>query len=176
MGREIRRVPPNWQHPKREVPNYRMQRMEEDYQPMRDVDVEEAWEGWLERFAEWKAGKWSKMAAEYPESNYSPTYRSFCEWDGEPPDPKYYRPAWTEEPTWYQMYETVSEGTPVSPPFATPEELVDYLVANGDFWDQKRGHGGWKRENAEAFVKTGFAVSMATVGGKIYEPRDGVPA
>lgn len=30
----------------------------------------------------------------------------------------------------YQMWETVSEGSPISPVFATPEELADYLVAH----------------------------------------------
>jgi hypothetical protein len=78
-------------------------------------------------------------------------------------------------PTWFQVYETVSEGTPVTPPFATKEELVDYLVANGDFWDQHRGDGGWSRENAEAFVGAGFAMSLVvnTATGTIKAPRDG---
>ena len=71
--------------------------------------------------------------------------------------------------TWWQVYETVSEGTPVSPPFATPDELIDYLVAHGDFWDQQRRERGdtimnndpWSREQAEAFVRgPGWAPSM----------------
>lgn len=32
----------------------------------------------------------------------------------------------------YQLWETVSEGSPVSPVFATPEELADWLVAPGN--------------------------------------------
>ena len=59
------------------------------------------------------------------------------------------------EPTCYQMYETVSEGTPVTPVFETEDELVDYLVNVGTFWNQK-----YSREAAEAFVKTGWAPSF----------------
>ncbi len=56
-----------------------------------------------------------------------PTYEDF--W-GEPPEPNdpTLRPEYEEEPTWFQVYETVSEGTPVTPPFATEQELSDYLV------------------------------------------------
>jgi hypothetical protein len=94
-----------------------------------------------------------------------------------PPNPDSYRPKFQTEPTWYQVYETVSEGTPVTPPFATKEELVNYLVEHGDFWDQRRGHGGWSRENAERFVGAGWAPSLVTVvsrdGVQIKAPRDG---
>ena len=85
------------------------------------------------------------------------------------------------EPTWWQVYETVSEGTPVTPPFATREELVEYLVENGDFWDQKnRAEGGslmpcdpWSRRNAEAFVMgSGWAPTMIADGGKIMSGVD----
>ena len=37
------------------------------------------------------------------------------------------------EPDWgmhYQMWETVSEGSPISPPFETPEELAHWLADN----------------------------------------------
>ena len=68
------------------------------------------------------------------------------------------------------MYETVSEGTPVTPKFATKEELVEYLVTRGTFYD-----GPWKRKVAEAFVKEEWAPSMVINGGKIYEPKDGKP-
>lgn len=81
-----------------------------------------------------------------------------------------------KEPTWWQVYETVSEGTPVTPPFETREEIVEYLVKNGDFWDQKRREEGrssmpcapWSRENAVAFVmESGWAPSLILANGKI---------
>jgi hypothetical protein len=65
-----------------------------------------------------------------------------------------------EDATWYQLWETVSEGTPVTPPFATKEELVQYLVEHGDFHDQYRRQEGvkgfkctpWSRDEAESLV------------------------
>lgn len=170
MGREVRRVPANWEHPKVERPDHRLQRMVEDYQSMFDRPFGPAMDEW---YANWKA--WER--GERPDycSNESKNL-PFWEWEGGPPDPEYYRPDWKDgEATWFQVYETVSEGSPVSPPFATQVELVDYLVANGDFWDQKRGNGGWDRKNAEAFVGTGYAPSMVVTGGVAYAPRDGMP-
>lgn len=60
---------------------------------------------------------------------------------------------------WWQVWETVSEGSPVTPAFATDAELIDYLVAEGDAWTQGRGDGGWTLENAVAFVSAGWAMS-----------------
>jgi len=75
MGRKIRSVPPDWEHPK-----------------------------------DWK-GHYKPLF----DRPYEPSAQ---DWAGGPPDKEYYRPAWTEEEaTAFQMYETVSEGTPVSPFF-----------------------------------------------------------
>ena len=44
-------------------------------------------------------------------------------------------PDWKIHPpkgTGYQLWETVSEGSPISPVFATPEELADWLVVPGN--------------------------------------------
>lgn len=161
MGREIRRVPPNWEHPKKEVPCYKNGRfvVDERYQPMHDELFETAVEHWTKGFMEWQAN---------PAENIP-----YWEWDGMPPERDYYRAYKDEEATWFQVYETVSEGTPVTPPFATREELVEYLVANGDFWDQSRGDGPWKRESATAFVMgDGWVPTAILVGGKMIESRD----
>ncbi len=101
-----------------------------------------------------------------------------------PPDPEYYRPQWGEGlATWWQVYETVSEGTPVTPPFATREELVEYLVENGDFWDQARRKRGWtitdcapwSRATAEKFVLgSGCAPSMISFGGRLMSGVEGL--
>lgn len=76
----------------------------------------------------------------------------------------------------WQVWETVSEGSPVTPVLPTREALIDYLVAHGDAWDQKRGEGGWKRESAEAFVKAEYAMSLvmetSADGVSIRAPRD----
>lgn len=108
----------------------------------------------------------------------------YWEWNGQPPEREYYRPWKDDEATWFQVWETVSEGTPVTPPFATREELVEYLIEHGDFWQHyavKRGwetkKPGYSREAAEAFVMgDGYAPSMIVVrnqnGTKIFSGID----
>lgn len=141
MGREVRRVPPNWHHP--QTSKYGR---EECYQPMHDETYEHAANEWLKEFHDFMADPKAQAEALSAECKY------FWDWHGSPPTQEYYRPYSDEEATWFQVYETVSEGTPVTPAFATKEELVEYLVANGDAWDQKRGDGPWTRKSATAFV------------------------
>lgn len=168
MGREIRRVPANWEHPKRQM--WRPNRgYVDEYQPMHDDAFAPKMREWYREWDAWERG-------EKPADAISETY---VEYAGGPPDPAYHRPEWkASDMTWFQVYETVSEGTPVTPPFATPEELVDYLATHGDFWDQARGDGPWSRVNAEGFVKRGFALSgvMMCATGEMFAPRDGVPS
>lgn len=75
----------------------------------------------------------------------------------------------------WQVWETVSEGSAITPVFATREALIDYLVEGGDGWDRKRGDGGWSRENAESFVNAAWAPSLIGVAGDLHAPRDGAP-
>ncbi len=159
MGREIRMVPPNWEQPQVVRRNGRV-----GYQPMFDRDFEAASKEWAEGFMNWQNGN----KPYYFDASKYPKDFQYWEWSGMPPKREYYRPWKEEEATWFQVWETVSEGTPVTPAFATKEELVDYLVANGDFWDQSRrkeGHSTmpcapWLRANAEAFVNRGSAPSL----------------
>lgn len=79
--------------------------------------------------------------------------------------------AGTEPPTGegWQVWETVSEGSPITPAFATADELVDYLATYGTTWDQSTKHGPakgpWRREAAESFVKAGWAPTFMTGPG-----------
>lgn len=73
---------------------------------------------------------------------------------------------------WWQVWQTVGDGSPLTPAFATREELIDYLVEGGDAWDRSRGSGGWSRKSAEAFVGRGFAPSLLVMDGVVREPRD----
>ena len=122
MGREIRRVPANWQHPT--VEKYGESRK----QPMYDWTFDKRFAEWLESFDRIRNGKLDDLEREcYP--------RGLADWlqdEGNPPDPAYYRPWSDDEAVWYQVWETVSEGTPVSPAFATKEEIIGYLAENGD--------------------------------------------
>jgi len=178
MGREVRRVPPNWSHPETERSNGQTGK-----QPMFDKTYASARAEWLEGLRKWEAG-------EDPDreqfKNDDGSYQDYWEWTGNPPDRVYYRPWRDEEATWFQLWETVSEGTPITPPFTTREELAAYLAEKGDEWDQKRagdpraaalfgiklGKPGWGRARAEAFVKAGWAPSFAISNGRALESKD----
>lgn len=155
MGREIRRVPADWDHPSN--------------QALYDRDFNTFAADWMASAILWAQGK-HKDQRRYAEEDLPAFY---WQWAGMPPDPDYYRPAWTdEERTHYQVYETVSEGTPVSPAFATQDELIDYLVENGDYWCQRRpDEDPPSREAATAFVKgtgwvpTGVGTAASTKWG-----------
>ncbi|WP_299077743.1 hypothetical protein [uncultured Paraglaciecola sp.] len=166
MGREIRRVIPNWEHPKRENGSY---------QPLYDRSASESFAEWMEEFNTFKRDELKEVCDEHDYDINDP-YSVFCEWHGSPPDHNYHRQYWSESSaTWWQVYETVSEGTPVSPPFETQEELVSYLIENGDFWDQSRRREGraamidcspWSRRKAENFVfGSGWAPSGVISSG-----------
>ncbi len=159
MGRKLVMVPPNWQHPNN---------ADGHPQPMYDQWFEDAFDEWLAEFDRIRTGDLTDIEREcYPSS------RPLAEWlldEGAPHDLAYYRPWRDEEATWFQVWQTVSEGSPVTPPFATKGELVDYLVEHGDFWQQKRWEEGnrfmqpekpgYSSKAAEAFVEAGYAPSM----------------
>jgi hypothetical protein len=103
MSHEIRKVPANWQHPKKRG----------SYIPLFN-------------------------GADY-ERNVSATWPVL-------PKPKEYMPVWTaEEATHFMMYETCTEGTPISPAFATIEELARYLADTGAsaFGSQTADYDHW---------------------------------
>jgi hypothetical protein len=155
MGREIRRVPMGWKPPKKMYT--RLHGQQEEFQPQHDRSFLEEAREWMDEAKAWDAGTHEDAAEN------KAAHPFYWQWAGDPPDPQYYRPDWASlglEPTGYAVYETVSEGTPVTPTFATKEELIDHLVKHGDAWDERRGSGGWKRENAESFVERGSAVSL----------------
>ena len=67
-------------------------------------------------------------------------------------------PDWpAEQCTHLMMYEDTSEGTPISPAFATPEELARWLTDNGAsaFGSSTGSYEGWLR-----VAKGGWAPSM----------------
>ena len=77
----------------------------------------------------------------------------------------------TEPPEgdWWQVWETVSEGSPISPPFATPEELARHMATTRWGADQGTSYEQWLK-----FIKgPGWAPSMVISGGVI---RSGVEA
>lgn len=146
MGREIRMVVPNWEHPRYTEDDARDPRAVGKYRSLYDNSYEEARAEWLEGLAVWK-----------PEEHDGDDY---WEYNGNPPQRDMYRPHWPEgAATWFQVYETVSEGSPITPPFATKGELVDWLCTNKDFWNK----GPLTRAQAEAFVGDGWAPSFMVI-------------
>jgi hypothetical protein len=145
MGREIRRVPPDWEHPK-----HTEGRNAGCFRSLYDNSFREAAEEWIRDFDLWREGKHPDQPSEC---------RYFWVWNGNPPDPDSYREReWTEaEATHFQVYETVSEGTPVSPVLASREEVAAWCVGQG-----------FSAEAAKAFSEEGYAPSMVMAGGRIY--------
>jgi hypothetical protein len=52
----------------------------------------------------------------------------------EKPNPDHYMPTFDGDDLGWCLYETVSEGTPVTPVFATAAELIDHLATVGQDW------------------------------------------
>ncbi len=148
-------VPPNWQHPTNDRGHL---------QPMHNERFEDRFARWLADFDRIRGGNLTDLEREcYP---MHPLAEWLCD-EGQPHDPAYYRPWRDEEATWFQVWETVTEGTPVTPAFATREELVDHLVEHGDRPNAlAHQRSGYSREVAEAFVKAGWAPSMVMLGNK----------
>jgi len=137
MSREVRKVPASWQHPKDGFyPNGQVR-----YAPLHD--------GFMRRAAQWdeEAAKWAKGV--FPDyADEESKAGSFESWEGSRPDPADYMPDWPEsERTHFVMYEITSEGTPISPAFATPEELAQWLTDNSEstFGGSKATYEQWLR-------------------------------
>lgn len=135
MGREVRRVPPGWEHPTNEDGHYIPLHDHFSYSP--EEVLEGLRDGWMVN------------------------------------DPPYYgvkvMPEWPEEEkTHYQMYEVTSEGTPISPVMASPEELARWLVDNhaSAFGAMEAPYEAWLR-----VCRGGLAPSAVIIQGKF---RSGV--
>lgn len=115
MGFEVRKVPANWEHPKSNG----------EYISLLD--------NFSQDLALWNKGEedWAKGIFNRSES-IPPQFKDYS-WDdfAEPcPNPDDYMPKWDESGlTHYQMYNT-NQGIPVSPIFATEDELIDWLTEN----------------------------------------------
>ncbi len=152
MGREVRRVPEDWEHP-RDVLGRLV--------PLRD-HFDMALSDWRKENDAW---------SENPESDC--TYE---EWDGPEPWPANYMPDWPEaERTHLMMYECTTEGTPISPAFKTPEELARWLVDNRA---SANANDTATYEQWLSTCKRGWAVSgvIAFKDGKASRMESGVAA
>jgi hypothetical protein len=167
MGREIRRVPAGWEHPT-EATHHGQQ-----FKPLYDESFQEAAEQW------WQAALAWHRRDDAANAEYYAKYPWYWQWGGVPPDLDHYRPDWSDdERTHLQIYETVSEGTPCSPVFATAEDLIEWMVQPIDRTSPYNKGADWQcsqgrtREAATAFVNSGGGPSMVILGGKIYDAID----
>jgi hypothetical protein len=147
MGREVRRVPPKWEHPRYTKEDAPYRNLVGEYRRCYDRDYETAAKKWISDFHLWQSG-------EHPDQKqgYGKSMSYYWEWCA-PPTADTCRPAFIEAPTWYQVYETVTEGTPVSPPFATLGKLEDWIVTNGEFRHSDQPLPS--RENVRSFLSEG---------------------
>lgn len=144
MSREIRRVPVDWQHPTEPNPHWKPQ-------------------------AEWRLrNKGTLSRLHIPQVRFRAlhglSYRdSLAEFEANPDD---YMPDFGDQDLGWCLYQTVSEGSPITPVFATAEALIDHLCTEGDDWDQTP----WRREAAEKLVGLGFSMaSFVFKGGQIFD-------
>ena len=122
MGRTVRRVHQNWEHPQDENSNFI---------PLLEGPYSKRLESWEEGRQKWSQGLqddwnggWKKKDPEYDGMQY-------FEYAGQRPFKDEYMPEWSnEESTHYQMYEDTTEGTPLSPVMSSPEELAQWLADN----------------------------------------------
>ena len=141
MGREIRKVPKGWEHTKKD---------NGQYQPMHEENYETAINDWFKDHQLW-------LAKEHPDQlvDDPPTYKYFAEWGGNPPDIEYHVTYKPEDAICFQVYENVSEGTPVSPVFDTMDLLKEWLISQGH-----------SEKAAEGFCNSGYAPSAVMTGGQ----------
>ncbi len=122
MGREVRKVPVNWVHPKNE---------RGQFTPLFECDLTAAQAEWDRHCAKWIEGLRDDWHGGWKPLEGDELKMPFEEWDGGRPDPADYMPQWSDaEKTHLMMYETCTEGTPISPTFSTPEELAQWLADN----------------------------------------------
>lgn len=163
MTREVRKVPANWEHPKQF--NEYLGKMV--YRPLLGGSFADAVAHWDEGAAQWEDG----FRRHWGDGGWIPKDSDmtfpFSEWAGDRPIEENFMPEWPEdERTHFMMYETTSEGTPISPAFSTPEELAQWLVDNdaSAFADQAASYAAWLR-----IARGGFALSavLAADGGLV---------
>lgn len=146
MGREIRKVPKGWEHPKNDKGRFR---------PAYDKFYIDALEEWIKEHRLWQDGKHPDQI-ETPES--TGRYLYYSQWSGNPPKIEdYLHQKWTEEEAvCFQVYENVTEGTPVSPVFDSLQEVESWLI----------GSYNYTPEAAAALCESGWQVSFTIASPK----------
>lgn len=155
MGREVRRVPKDWKHPENERTGYI---------PLFDRYTKHVTE-WDEEAIQWANGlRKNCVDNTFVPRNDRDKGMTYTEYAGERPKKEQYMPEWPkEEKTHLQMYETCSEGSPISPVMETPEKLARWLADNeaSSFGSMTASYEAWLR-----VCKGGYAPSAIMTSGK----------
>lgn len=178
-------VPADWQHPKDERGRYIPLLDQSHAEAVREWEEEELTE-WVEGARLWATGfvktfkrvKTIEQVVEETKANrpYAPPPEppTYEWWAGDvprKPEPTHYMPDWPEsERTHFMMYEDTSEGTPISPAFATAEELARWLADTGAsaFAGYTATYDQWL-----ATIRRGSAISVVMENGVL---KSGVEA
>lgn len=195
MGREVRRVPLDWQHPMawREQWNRTTQTVRPQLVPRALLDdypgAVARWEADGAELARREGFDWTFwseccLTGYQGRDDTEPTVHPLDGDDGpvtvrdgehlhelltaqhlrQRPDPDDYMPVFPEgTATGWCMYETTSEGTPISPVFETPEALARWLADTGasSFGHMTATYEQWLRT-----AQAGWAPSAVVTGGE----------
>jgi len=130
MGREVRMVPPDWQPPTYFGKDWRTNMPDLRFRSLLAGGFDAALGDWKENKAAWDRGE----VRDWTTGGWKPKVGdegTFEEWHGGEPKRENYMPDFAPgTATHLMMFETTSEGSPISPAFATPEELARWLADN----------------------------------------------
>jgi hypothetical protein len=122
-AREIRKVPENWTHPTD---------TNGEFIPLFDDTFDAAYKYWADGLQKWMAGKPSK-----PTDEWQSTVRSYILFEGVCPDANSCADYKGQKRSHYVLYDVQSDGTPLTPAFASLDQLKEYLVNAGSKLDGK---------------------------------------
>lgn len=75
----------------------------------------------------------------------------------------------TEPPTGegYQLWQTVSEGSPISPVFATADELAEWLATSDEYTWKRNDEGTTKEQWMKFILGDGWSPSFVMINGEV---------
>jgi len=122
----------------------------ETFIPMHDQTFDEACVEWESYLLQWISGEYPNQPDDMPQ-----TGPAFDEWHGPKPSQRQnsttFRPTFDEAPTSWQVYETITDGTPVSPVFEQVNDLYRWLISDGG------RDGAWNEIDALEVVECALA-------------------
>lgn len=115
----------------------------ESFLPCIDYSLEEAQAEWDDYWRQWQEGTYPGQAQD---EDAPRDLESFEEWHGLRPTERHFfstfRPPFEEAASCWQMYEVITEGTPISPVFCDINDLFRWMITDGGL------DGKWNEEDA----------------------------